>query len=155
MLALCTLYKSRVTIQFFAALLHKRLKTSPGVLKMIRSVTRSAAGRVVRNNWNHGCIFCHFIYYFTFYSSGKMACLAVSCFMERSLCWDIFLTTCWYLLGTERIKEETSELYFCSRLFSVFPALLWNSEQNKRHRLAQQHRIHIELCAPVLCCSAI
>lgn len=111
--ALCT--NHGLPFSFFAALLHKGLTTSPGVLKMIRCVTWSAAGHVVRNHWNHGCIFCHFIYYLTFYSSGKMTCLAVSCFMERSLCWDIFLTTCWYLLGMERIKEETSELYVCSR----------------------------------------
>lgn len=115
---------------------------------MIRCVTWSAAGRVVRNHWNHGCIFCHFIYYLTFYSSGKMTCLAVSCFMERSLCWDIFLTTCWYLLGMERIKEETSELYFCSRLFSFF--LLFFEIQSRTNSTASLNNTEYILCSSSL-----
>lgn len=144
--ALCT--NHGLPFSFFAALLHKGLKTSPGVLKMIRCVTWSAAGHVVRNNWNHGCIFCHFIYYLTFYSSGKMTCLAVSCFMERSLCWDIFLTTCWYLLGMERIKEETSELYFCSRLFSFF--LLFFEIQSRTNSTASLNNTEYILCSSSL-----
>lgn len=144
--ALCT--NHGLPFSFFAALLHKGLTTSPGVLKMIRCVTWSAAGHVVRNNWNHGCIFCHFIYYLTFYSSGKMTCLAVSCFMERSLCWDIFLTTCWYLLGMERIKEETSELYFCSRLFSFF--LLFFEIQSRTNSTASLNNTEYILCSSSL-----
>lgn len=144
--ALCT--NHGLPFSFFAALLHKGLTTSPGVLKMIRCVTWSAADRLVRNHWNHGCIFCHFIYYLTFYSSGKMTCLAVSCFMERSLCWDIFLTTCWYLLGMERIKEETSELYFCSRLFSFF--LLFFEIQSRTNSTASLNSTEYILCSSSL-----
>lgn len=75
-------------------------------------------------------------------------CLAVSCFMERSLCWDIFLTTCWYLLGMERIKEETSELYFCSRLFSFF--LLFFEIQSRTNSTASLNNTEYILCSSSL-----
>lgn len=140
--ALCT--NHGLPFSFFAALLHKGLTTSPGVLKMIRCVTWSAAGHVVRNHWNHGCIFCHFIYYLTLYSSGKMM---FGCIMFHGALAVLRHLSDYMLISFRDGENKRGDVraLFLFEIILFFSPLLWNSEQNKQHRLAQQHRIHIVL----------